>query len=873
VRTFGPTARPGRATTNQQRLEIDVGFDSEWVDASYEDCGIPPHTTNRILSWQLYLLSRSGPHCSLLVEAKGGGKSSRLQLKTLLGMIVRKAIWEGIIPSPPDIIHLAAHFSRADLSTLRDFSRLKRKFSAVRRTYATTMKPLVLQVPTNQGTVRVSVRLVDTMLIAPAGASLASLGASLGVPKVDLPPGYSKDRMDLFKRERPEEFARYALADAEIAARWAARVFSLVQAEMGVSRFFPTLGGVGVAMIETEIARLGIDVNAFFGREKRLRGSASPLPVLVGKLEFAAQCYHGGRNEAFALGFSPEGREVFDLDLCGAYTTAMALISVPNWQSVRDTKSLSELATIGALALAYVRFSFPNGTRIPSLPVRASMGRGLVYPRTGSSWCTGPELIVALSQGAEIEVLQGLRIDYVPNSPRPFEEFTRKISQIRKDAKARGDQVLDNLAKEVGNSAYGKIAQAVASERAIPDDVDSRRVFDVETDTMRELGPSRISQPMLAAFITGAVRAVVCEALARIHGDHWIGSVTTDGFLSTAAVEAIDQSGPMAQSFLEARVRISPDDPKLWELKHREDRVLVLKTRGAVSCSLHKPKPLLARAGNRLAERFDLPANEVAAFLKLVRDRTYETRIERKSLISLSAQHLTDADLVPVTREVRVNLDYDLKRRPANVHDDQGLLTAETTPWDRVEDFEKARDVLEAWKLSQRRVLKTCSDYNAMIAWAESVSARRAAGVKSDNSLGPLAAAFLRIVALRAFGVKRVTDDELGTVMTALCGIEVSRWRISNARRRGRDPEKMRECFGVIPATDEGLIRRLYRTRPDVLRQVLLPLLTPHSAAIRRLQEIFAEEDETELERSEIEWLERFHDVVRDDAVMMGLDT
>src|SRR4029077_9540617 len=48
----------------------------------------------------------------------------------------------------------------------------------------------------------------------------------------------------------------------------------------------------------------------------------------------------------------------------------------------------------------------------------------------------------------------------VPNSPRPFEEFARKISRIRKDAKSRGDQVLDRLAKEVGNSAYGKIAQA-----------------------------------------------------------------------------------------------------------------------------------------------------------------------------------------------------------------------------------------------------------------------------------------------------------------------------------------------------------------------------------------------------------------------------
>ena len=111
----------------------------------------------------------------------------------------------------------------------------------------------------------------------------------------------------------------------------------------------------------------------------------------------------------------------------------------------------------------------------------AASGRGLIYPLTGSSWCTRPELIVALNQGGSIEVLQGLRIDFIPNSPRPFEEFARKISRIRKDAKSRGDRVLDSLAKEVGNSGYGKIAQAVASRRSIPDDVDSRRVFDVES--------------------------------------------------------------------------------------------------------------------------------------------------------------------------------------------------------------------------------------------------------------------------------------------------------------------------------------------------------------------------------------------------------
>ena len=47
-----------------------------------------------------------------------------------------------------------------------------------------------------------------------------------------------------------------------------------------------------------------------------------------------------------------------------------------------------------------------------------------------------------------------------------------------------------------------------------------------------------------------------------------------------------------------------------------------------------------------------------------------------------------------------------------------------------------------------------------------------------------------------------------------------------------------------------------------------MPLLTPQSAAIRRLEEILAEADEAELVRSNDEWLERFHNAVRDDALI-----
>ena len=766
---------------------------------------------------------------------------------------------------PPHVIHLATHFSRADLSTLRDYPLLKRKFSAIRKTYATVLKPYTCDIPIRGKLHRLSIRLVDTMLIGPAGSSLASLGDALKLPKVELPAGYSKDRMDLFMRDHPALFERYAIVDAEIAARWTVRVFQLVRNEMGVNRKVATLGGVGVAMIEAEISKLGLDVDLFFGREKRRRGRPAPLTVLIGKLEFAAQCYHGGRNEALSVGFSPIGRTVYDLDLVAAYTTAMAMIRLPDWNTARFVSSLDELATIDdAMTFAQVQFAFPTGTRFPSLPVRASQGRGLIYPLQGEAWCTGPELVVAMGQGADVKVLAGLRIDFVAGSPRPWEQFVRTIGQIRKQARERGDEVLNRLAKEVGNSAYGKIAQGVAGRRAIPDDDDHRRVFDTEYDAMRDLGPSRISQPMLAAYITGIVRAAVSEGICRIGSDHWVGSVTTDGFLSTVAPDVLDQTGPVAKALAAVRRSITPEKLDIWEVKHTDERLLVLKTRGCVSCAPGSPNPIVAKAGHRFDRAFASSLEEAQALLELALKRDYETRLSRKSLIGLRAQHLADADIVPVEHKVRVNLDYDLKREPIDPRDEQGLLTAETRPWNTLVEFERARDGLEDWKRSRRRVLKTAADYSDMIDWEANAVSRRAVGVKADNALNPLAAAFLRIASLGEFGLARSPEASLAQLMTCLCGVEVSRHRVSNAYRRGGSPQAMRGSFAAIPLAAEGFVRRLYRARPRAMAALLL-LLRPASAAWRRLQEIVAEEDELEIERNEIDWLERTRHAMEDD--------
>src|SRR5215211_3956123 len=172
-------------------------------------------------------------------------------------------------------------------------------------------------------------------------------------------------------------------------------------------------------MIEALLATLSLNFDAYFGYE-RVRGQRQMLEGLTEPWAFAANAYHGARNEAYWVGYSPEGTPLYDLDLVSAYTTAMGLLRVPDWSSARPVTDLAHLAQVDdAMTFARVRFRFPPGTRFPSLPCRAG-DRGLVYPLTGTSWCTGPELVVALAQEAEIVVEAGWRIEWTDADVHPF---------------------------------------------------------------------------------------------------------------------------------------------------------------------------------------------------------------------------------------------------------------------------------------------------------------------------------------------------------------------------------------------------------------------------------------------------------------------
>ena len=505
---------------------LAIGIDAEWV---YESEG-----QNRILTYQFAVLNADSDKLSTLIIYPKSG--TRISLEHGLSRALHKARQKGVIDKAPSKFVVAGHFTRADLTTFADFGQFKRRIGAVRKSYATTELPLQLRLASSEGPVQCSAIIVDTMMLSPNGTSAETIGNLLGVPKITLPEGYSKDRMDLFLQDHPKLFKKYALTDAIIPAKWVARTYKLLLEQLGISKKVITLGGAAVELVKLQAKSQGIDLNEFLGHDK----TKQPLAHLAPLITIAAQAYHGGYNVATALGFSPVGQELSDLDIRAAYPTALSFIGVPDWHSAQHCTELDRLAVIDeAMTAALVEFRFPDETRFPCLPVRASNGRGLIYPLEGSSWCTGPELVVAIDTGAIVNVKDGYRVDWIGGSIRLFEDIARQIGEIRAAAKALEppDLVLDKTVKELVNSIYGKIAQSVASMRIIKDDIERRRVFNAMFGVSDQLGPSGITNAMMAAYCTGLVRALLLETITRLPGGTWVGTATTDGFLSHLRAE------------------------------------------------------------------------------------------------------------------------------------------------------------------------------------------------------------------------------------------------------------------------------------------------------------------------------------------------
>lgn len=613
-------------------------------------------------------------------------------------------------------IILCGHFTRADLPGFADFKKLKRKFSAVRKTYTTVMMPHAFTARPGRYRAMVSITLRDTRLLTPAGyGSLVAIGKMLGLEKLTVPdvrdetgalvPGIT--RMDLVQTHYPEDFEVYARRDAEVVLSYIIKVHELAR-EMGVPGLPATIGAMAVIMFREQCN----DFAGFMGRvpDPERNNCLIIHPAIAEAQGFWANGFHGGRNQAFVHGVfeAPPGRQWHDIDIASAYTVAMAAIGTIDWNVDSRPRRIEDVATTSAATVVRVRFRFPDGTRFPCLPVR--VGNGLVFPLEGETTTTGIELLAAISMGAEIEIMGAHRFELV-GGLHEYAAFTQRIAALRAKFKA-SNPLFEKLVKEAGNSLYGKCAQAVAGMRTT--NPDKTRHFDTLQGERLELPPSAITNPVHAALITSTIRAVLAEILASLPADRTVLSVTTDGFLTDATLEEVlaATSGPICTFFKSALESVAPGK-SLLEVKHRATTVAVARTRGAFTVEApegYVGPPILARAGHKLEDPPGDAWSEVAEFVRIFRGRMPDSKLAGRDFISVEDQWMADADLVALPISRRVNFDYDMCCRPIGVEEAHGLLRFRTEPWRNVRAYKVARDAHARLRASGKH-LKTLFDW------------------------------------------------------------------------------------------------------------------------------------------------------------------
>lgn len=681
----------------------------------------------KVLSYQVHCKVYGGPAArssewSAICFADG---DKRLTLGELLTFAIARGRSEGAIETAPRTIFLVGHFTRADMPALGDFAQVVDGMDNIRNTFVTFGNGLKVQYRFPDGDpVQLTVHVRDTMLLTPAASkSLEALGDLVGQSKISLGPDpatdlYYKENMDALLSDDPELFERYAINDAVICVKYMDRLIGLCKSLLGPTADVPlTLSGMGMNLLlnDWQAKHGSKGYQSLLGKEEVLQKTYNKKTGrYTQKLEWrsvekahlhaplATECYHGGRNEQFWFGPSHESIWT-DYDLSGAYPTAMANIRTPDWQGMRLCADVRAFQP-GVLGMALVEFAFPPTVRLPTLPVRTD--NGLVFPRSGRSYCGAPEIAVAVALGATVKIEYGVIVPYKDDT-RIFGEFIAGCVKKRQSY-AKGS--LDNLFwKELSNSTYGKTAQGLRD----------KRVYNLRARATEDLGPSKITNAYFATYITSFVRAVLGEIMNKLPTTVTVFSCTTDGFLSTASEAEMESalSGPLCQLFSSSRHSLT-GKRDVVEIKHVCRRVLGWKTRGQATLKKGSNIPfgagptVLAKGGIRTHADKNVDQQN-AEIVELFLKRTPDMMVMIEPLTGMRDIVELGNDLVRKLITRRLNMEYDWKRRPvsASMSVAPSHLAFATEPWDTVEQFTTVRDQWDNYNDGRHHCLKTVEDF------------------------------------------------------------------------------------------------------------------------------------------------------------------
>ena len=700
-------------------------------------------------------------------------------------------------------VTLLMHFSQADLTTFNvydDHNKDIIKYCSQIQGGLVTLKPVTMHIKCDQSYGRffpVSLSVRDTKCFAPANKKkLDDLGETIGFKKLLLPDGYSKDNMLEFLQKEPKLFVAYATTDAAITVLYAAKLWG-INAQMPITLFSASCNAA-VKRIKTYFG-LAQDDNEGYDRIYRGLKTVRNGKALIGKRlkavtdmvpidadceiyqTFAANAYKGGYNASSKIGYFYI--KTYDYDLHNAYPTAMACVPDIDWEDVIiDEKtdvdvSLSLFASLTDPIFAYIKFDFPSSVKYPCIPIKED--GNIVYPLSSNNeyyYATGFEIYTALKLGARIHAKRlfkaRVKTDQDGNTSYCLKDLVRSFINDRTLAKeVFGAKSLEQLIiKEAVNSLYGKTAQNILKKKS----------WSAMDNQMQEIGASKMTSPYHASMTTALVRCILLSAMNQVEEKgYFVYSVTTDGFITNAPeeiIKSLDLYG-FKELIEQARTELTGSS-EMWEIKHSQEELLNITTRGNVGINRNKDaepgcfddilcsndddlEGVLAHNGFRTGEVRDSLEDRIE-FAKKVLSRT--DRIESRMLSSTKFKKLSSYDAredFRMEQTVRnLSMDFDLKRKPirSSIYteavtiqgDNYEIACFDTEPYANIDEYRIYKTIGQ-----NSIVLRTANDWYAFFSKAAKAASVDKRTVIKDYNKRVLQSCVMAVVQ----GIKL---DELG---------------------------------------------------------------------------------------------------------------
>jgi hypothetical protein len=324
-----------------------------------------------------------------------------------------------------EVFILIAHFTIADICSWSDYEDIKEDFDIVQKSVVTRQRPVTYKA------VRIILR--DTMLLSVGtGSSLAAIGKLYttegGPEKISIDEKWYR-MMEVFKEEDLELFKRYAKNDAIVSLYHALKV-EVSNFKLNKKFDIPvSLGSMASSFITSQIdvSKYEVPTPDRNFSVQDLSKVYTPIGIELSEfghyLFFFLGSYHGGRNESFVFG-TYRG-VVYDYDLPGAYSTAMSLLGVPDYEAltvigpmdVSDFERLYWDILFYSYTALRVRFKFPTTVKYPNIPVRIDKS-SIIFPFEGESYITGLEYRLAIRLGCVITILGGCVIPFITQTKK-----------------------------------------------------------------------------------------------------------------------------------------------------------------------------------------------------------------------------------------------------------------------------------------------------------------------------------------------------------------------------------------------------------------------------------------------------------------------